>query len=268
MKHRRGDGLTVVDVKALDSRGRRYQVEVQLRVRPRLAARILYTWADLYQGQLSEGQDYDRLRPVVSVWILDEDLLRGVPGWHHQFELLERGTGLCLSEHLSIHTVELRKWEMPQRALDPGEEWVYFLREARRWDKLPSRLQSPEMQKAMSILYEISEKERDYMAYQARMNYQREMRTLEKIVAEQRAELEQVRVEKEQAAAEREQARLETEHARQAEEHARQAEEQARQAEQQARQAEEHARVEKEQAESELQRLRARLLALGVDPNT
>ncbi|MGZ8217735.1 Rpn family recombination-promoting nuclease/putative transposase [Methylomagnum sp.] len=58
------DKLSIVDVKARDNAGRLYQVEIQLLNYRHLPARIAYTWADLYSGQLKSGQDYDRLKPT------------------------------------------------------------------------------------------------------------------------------------------------------------------------------------------------------------
>ena len=39
-----GDKLTAVDVKAIDEKGRNYQIEIQTAIHAALPARILYTW--------------------------------------------------------------------------------------------------------------------------------------------------------------------------------------------------------------------------------
>ena len=173
-----GDGRTVVDVKARDADGWTFQVEVQAMVRARLIPRMLYSAVDLYQSQLSEGQDYSTLRPVVALWILDGVLFRESTGWHHRFELWDPGKNLRMTDHLQIHTVELPRWR-PEEALDDGARWVYFLREARNWKVLPEVLRTPELEKAMAVLNRISQKQVDYLQYQARQNFLREERARE-----------------------------------------------------------------------------------------
>jgi predicted transposase/invertase (TIGR01784 family) len=48
------DKLSIVDVKAKDSAGNLYQVEIQLSHYKHLPARIVYNWADIYSQQLSK----------------------------------------------------------------------------------------------------------------------------------------------------------------------------------------------------------------------
>ena len=84
---------------------------------------------------------------------------------NHRFQVCEPGGGPTLSEHLEIHTVELQKWRPSEaRPLAAQDRWVYFLREARGWYKLPGDLDSPEMRKAMSVIERWSQREADYRA--------------------------------------------------------------------------------------------------------
>lgn len=69
-----GDKETIVDVKATDSEGVVYQIEVQVRVGKTLPQRILYTWAHVYHGQIGESDAYAKLRPACSIWILEGSL--------------------------------------------------------------------------------------------------------------------------------------------------------------------------------------------------
>ena len=69
------DKLTIVDVKAKDEKGTAYQIEIQLAVFSYLPERILYTWSDIYQSQLQSGEPFSELRPVISIWMLTENLI-------------------------------------------------------------------------------------------------------------------------------------------------------------------------------------------------
>ncbi|MFM8330787.1 MAG: Rpn family recombination-promoting nuclease/putative transposase, partial [Candidatus Methylumidiphilus sp.] len=100
------DKLSVVDVKASDSAGRIYQVEVQLLAYRHLRQRIIYNWCDLYSGQLQSGESYSRLKPVYSIWLLAENLLPELPEYAHAYTLRDR-LGRVLGEAGGIWLLEL-----------------------------------------------------------------------------------------------------------------------------------------------------------------
>lgn len=183
-----GDDHTVVDVQATDARGRIFAVEVQNRVRPSLLPRLVYTLADLFQHQIQEGAEFSSLRPVHSLWLLTENLFPAGSPWLRHFQLRDRA-GVLLSDHLNLHTVELRRWRHPEGPLAAADEWAYFLREASRWDALPAELHTPELEKAMATVHRIFEKHEDYLRYQARENFLREQRELNRELEAQRAAL-------------------------------------------------------------------------------
>ena len=58
----------MVDVKAKDSEGRLYQIEIQLLTYRHLPERMVYTWCDIISQKLQSGKDY-------SIWLLAENLL-------------------------------------------------------------------------------------------------------------------------------------------------------------------------------------------------
>ncbi|HND33143.1 MAG TPA: Rpn family recombination-promoting nuclease/putative transposase, partial [Myxococcota bacterium] len=98
----------VVDVRAIDSNGVGFQIEMQCRLHKALQERMLYSWSLLYQNQPHKGSDYQKLQPAIAIWLLDENL------WpderpHHCFEVTDTRSGLKLSSHLQIHCFELNK---------------------------------------------------------------------------------------------------------------------------------------------------------------
>ena len=208
------DDQRILDVRARIQTGDQVQLEVQLQVRPWMATRVLYTWADLYQSQIQRGASFRELQPVVSIWVLGQNLLPRSERWHHRFEVWDQAAGLRLSDHLAIHTLELSKWAPPGSGLADEDRWMYFLREAGQWTALPQDLQTPELQKAMRILERFSDKERDYHDYQSRMNFLREQAAIEEERAELLALLEeqkQALVQKDQALVQKDQALVQKE---------------------------------------------------------
>ncbi len=254
-----GDKLSVVDVKARDEAGRIYQVEIQLLVLPDLPARILYGWKDLYSAQLASGQDYGDLKPTYAIWLLGETLLADRPGYAHRFRLRDEG-GRELVEHGEICLLELTKFGADEVHTEE-QRWLKFFNEGERLDagRLPDWMQTEEMRQAMGTLKEFSEKERSYHAYQARQNYLRQQRSIERRIQTLTAEAAQAQADRERERTEKERERAEKERARAAEEQARAAEERERAEKEQARAAEERERAEKEAALAEVERLKRML---------
>jgi predicted transposase/invertase (TIGR01784 family) len=101
------DKLSVVDVKAKDSEGRLYQIEIQLLTYRHLPEWMVYTWCDIISQQLQSGHDYSLLKPVYSIWLLAENLLPGETDYAHEYKLQNR-QGRTLADLGGIHLLELK----------------------------------------------------------------------------------------------------------------------------------------------------------------
>ena len=207
------DKLTVVDVKAVDEARRTYQIEVQLSLLRTLKARALYSWARLHADQLVEGQDYGLVRPTIAIWVLDGVLFRERDEVHLRFRLSDDRLGLVFNDQLELHMLQLGCFSLPQ-ALDAESEWVYFLKEARRWTELPAALHTPALRKAMDQLKTIRQSKEDLAHYRAREDYQRweltkerERQRLDEELAAAREALEVAEYQRQEAERERERLR-------------------------------------------------------------
>jgi predicted transposase/invertase (TIGR01784 family) len=208
------DKLSVVDVKARDSGGRLYQIEIQILSYRHLPARMVYTWCDIVSQQLQSGQEYKLLKPVYSIWLLADNLLPG-DGYAHEYKLQDR-LGRTLTDLGGIHLLELKKFSA-ERVETEEQRWLKFFKDGEKLDDaaLPDWMNTEEMRQAMSTLKLFSEKERDYFAYQARQDFLREQRTIQIEREEDRLEIERIRQEKEQVQHEKEQVQHEKEQVQQ-----------------------------------------------------
>ena len=59
---------------------------------------------ELYKAQLEKGDKYTELRPVVSIWIMDENTFRGATGFHHRFRVRDEDGVLALSSTLVLES--------------------------------------------------------------------------------------------------------------------------------------------------------------------
>ena len=264
-----------VDVLAEDSTGRKFQVEMQGWNHAALRRRMLWNWARIFGAQLQKGEVHTALRPVVAIWLVDDELWPGDP-WNHRFQALDTQSGLALSQDLDIHVFELakaRKLHLEARAeAGPLGGWIRFFIEAGAWKELPKELQRPAMEVAMSTVEQFREDAHANLIYMLREEENRVRRTQQVALeqaeqalaqAEARAEAEQARAEAEQARAEAEQARAEAEQARADTEQARAVAEQARAENEHQGRLEAEARAEAElqarvEMEAELRALKAR----------
>ena len=100
--------LAILDVRAGDETGRQFNIEMQMIVHPTFRARFLYYWSKLYGGQLIAEDQYEKLRPVVSICFLDGLLFSDNEEWHFHFRLRDADNPqLVYSDHLQIHVFQL-----------------------------------------------------------------------------------------------------------------------------------------------------------------
>ena len=200
------DKLSIVDVKARDRFEQLYQIEIQLTSYGNLPSRIVYNWADIYSKQLKSGKDYGELKPTYSIWLLAENLLHHDTEYRHHYKLRDE-QGQCLTQHGGIWLVELNKFNATTIA-NEEHRWLKFFKEGEHLNDttLPDWMTTPEMTQAMTTLSLFSEKERQYDKYQARQEYLREQRTLQKEQEQTSQKLKQTHQKLEQTSAQLEQA--------------------------------------------------------------
>jgi len=251
----------VVDVKAKDSEGRLYQIEIQLLTYRHLPERMVYTWCD------EVGRNKPRNPPC-------PPLQRGVGGvsigrFRHFGDFA--GNGRCTTlfrptseagytlrvqtakpprPHLGRfgrHTFVGTEIVTAERIETEEQRWLQFFKEGEQLDEsaLPDWMNTDEMRQAMNTLKLFSEKERDYHAYQSRQNYLREQRTIQ--------------IEREEDLREMEKIKLENERIQHDVEQAQQDLQRERMEKQAALQEKESALQEKESAQAEIERLKALL---------
>jgi predicted transposase/invertase (TIGR01784 family) len=226
-----------------------------------LAERCLYTWSTAYRSQLSSGAPFSHLKPTYSIWLMRETLTSIKSNLPHLcFEAYDRTNNVLLSEHMQIHVLQLSKWSPPSlvEPLDGESVWLYFLKEAKSMQELPTFLRTPALEQAMTVLRRFAENEEDYHRYQAREHWLMLQATLEEDARLAREALQQEQAARQAAEVQAQQEQV----ARQAAEVQAQQEQAARQAAEAQAQAAE-ARSKQDAARAE--RLAERLRALGID---
>jgi predicted transposase/invertase (TIGR01784 family) len=255
--------LVIIDVLAVDDEGRAYQIEMQSTAERDFAARALYGAAGLVRSRLQAGAPYSFMRPCVSVWLCDQDVLPpspdadGHPRPRRSFVLSDGHDQRPLTDLMQLHVVELSRLRRhsPGGPVHGPDLWLHFLAEGETWSRAALRAaaaESPALEYAMQVLHRFTEDE------VLRRQLERE-EDRARILAGRAHHAERDAAEK--AAALARVAELEREHEQTARELDQAARERAL-AEQRAAEAER----EKAEAQQRAAALAARLRALGIDP--
>lgn len=167
------DKFSIVDVLAIDQQDKRYQVEVQLTSPGYMPKRMLYTWASIYTEKIEKGDEYHQLQPVISIWILNSGKFLGLEQAHCRFNIIEQETSARLTDDFELHVLQLNKWHKPRRLLSE-DFWLYFFKEAKDWQQVPAQMRQVNwLEQAMKVLQGFSERERDALLYESRLDAQR-----------------------------------------------------------------------------------------------
>ncbi|MEY2803781.1 MAG: hypothetical protein RL657_1117 [Pseudomonadota bacterium] len=173
------DKMNVVDVKARDNASRMFQVEIQLLQHRGLPQRMLYCWADLYAKQIESGDEYQKLQPAYSIWLLDANLNDIDTGPIHRYKFRNESQQ-SMAEHGGIWLIELKKCRWDHVATEE-QRWLKLFNDGQTLNDadLPEWMQTPEMRKVMTVLQQFSDKEENYHTYASRLDYQRTQRAIE-----------------------------------------------------------------------------------------
>src|SRR5713226_2496981 len=177
-KEKLDDKLSVLDIKARDQSGRQFNIEMQLLAYGAFCPRALYYWAKFHQSQLHKGEDYDLLRPTISICFVNTPLFPAIPDHHLIFELLERQHQVAFSDQLVLHILELSKFTKSAADLTtPLDRWLYFLRHGAQLDPaaLPPELDNPDIRRALEVLKNMNQSTVERERYEARQKYLHDM---------------------------------------------------------------------------------------------
>ncbi len=187
------DKLTILDIRARDSTGRNLNIEMQVSVVRSLLPRLVYYACSLYADQLRAGDGYNKLRPAISICLLNRELYADSTEPHHRFRLCDLEHRRELSESIEVHTVELPKYDLAVETISQRsriEQWAFFFLHAADYNRetLSALLPGIEFAQAITAIDTISRKTEDKIMYddreKAQRDYQWRMESVEEALAE------------------------------------------------------------------------------------
>ena len=167
--------FTILDIKAVDGKKRRFNIEMQVAPDPDFVPRILFYHDRLFIEQLKSGKSYEELCPAISLSILDFILFQDEPDIQNIFKYLNVRAHRELSPLKVLHFIELPKFtvEKPRQLRTRFEKWLHVLKFSELYyehpDSMPPELrQEEEIVMAMKSMHHVTRDELVIEAYRAR----------------------------------------------------------------------------------------------------
>ena len=177
------DKLSILDIRAVGQQGAIYDIEMQVSNHPGLVQRLVFYACEVYADQMRAGDNYQKLKPVYAICLLEGRLWGDSTRMHHAFRLMDRDTGRCLTGTLEVHTLEMGWYNLQEVDLATAsllEQWVYWLLHAHEYDAgtLKRLLPDSAFVQATEALERIAEITEDNIMYDRREKAIRDQRWL------------------------------------------------------------------------------------------
>jgi len=114
----KGDKLGILDVKLKLKSGKILNIEMQVDPMPLMETRILFYVSKLITEQISEGEQYEKIKRVISIIIAGHPMIKQSKKYHHHFGLYDIESGVLLTDSLEIHILEVPKARMLDESTD------------------------------------------------------------------------------------------------------------------------------------------------------
>lgn len=146
---------TYVDVRAKLANGSSVIIEMQVLNVPGFEQRVLYNAAKEYANQLKSGEDYTLLNPVIALTFTDFVMFTEFEQFQSNFVLTEKTQFIQYSDDIELVFIELPKFTKSENELsDIKDKWIYFVQNAGKLDYIPTALQDPCINDALSMVNE------------------------------------------------------------------------------------------------------------------
>jgi len=131
---------TFVDVKAKLDDGSRVIIEMQVLNHDGFEKRILYNTAKNYSQQLTKGDSYHLLNPVIALTIVNFKMFE-FEKYKSSFKLLEKENFTEYKDDIELIFVELPKFNKSlEECEDVEDKWLYFIKNSENLTLIPKNI--------------------------------------------------------------------------------------------------------------------------------
>ncbi|MDR0893925.1 MAG: Rpn family recombination-promoting nuclease/putative transposase [Prevotellaceae bacterium] len=146
---------SIVDVRCRDNRGWQFLVEMQMSWTPSFQQRVLFNASKAYVRQIGKGQNYELLKPVYSLNLINAVYQPDIDEYYHHYRIVHTEHPEKVIEGLQFVFIELPKYK-PNTFSDKKMKalWLRYLKEidSDTYEIAPDLLENPEIKKAIDII--------------------------------------------------------------------------------------------------------------------
>ena len=147
---------TSLDIKAKDQSKREFLIEMQVAKETWFPKRAMYYSSKAYGQQLAVGGNYQELKPVIFLGILDFTAFDHESHFSRHL-LLNKETKQHDLKDLEFNFIELPKFTKSENELETiADKWIYFIQQAIKLDHIPENTNTP----ALRLAYEVAAQHR------------------------------------------------------------------------------------------------------------
>ena len=161
------DKYSRLDIKAITNSGEYINVEIQVKNEYNMIKRSLYYWSKLYEEQIIQGDNYEKLAKTVCINILDFKYLKN-NRYHNAYRLKEIYSNEELTDVAEIHFIEIPKLEEGTDEKDMLVNWVEFLKDPESEKVRSLEMNIEEIRQAKDELIRMSNDDTQRQIYEMR----------------------------------------------------------------------------------------------------
>ncbi len=144
------DKDSCLDIVATDENDKSYNIEIQISYQTFFIGRLTYYWSKMFIGQIEESENYDILKPVTSIALIDFDMFDG-DNMHHLGEVVFDGqlkphlkNNEDVSNLMRLHIIEMNKLDLSKsfEEMSNLEKWILFFKHCGTDNELLKKLVS------------------------------------------------------------------------------------------------------------------------------
>ena len=128
---------SIIDVRAVDQRKRRFVIEMQVATQKGFKQRVQYYAARDFSMQINAGDDYPKLKPTYFIGIVNFSMSQGK---HYVSKHLttDEETGENLLDDIKYAFIQLTKFKKKESELVTAiDKWTYFIKNAKNLKFIP-----------------------------------------------------------------------------------------------------------------------------------
>ena len=127
---RKNSKIGRLDIRAKFNDGEECNIELQVAPYESMEKRMLLYWASLYQNKINKGQDYNKLKPTISILITNYKVkrLEDIDDFHTVWNLRERNNpNKIITNDIELHILEIPKIKEKDLVKDELAQWLKFI---------------------------------------------------------------------------------------------------------------------------------------------